>query len=404
MTKSPESLLNTRKILHDEQNNIITIKMNETKFRSNSSTKSHIPKQNEEHTDSFNMAIYIPNLNEKKEPDLQDNSIETIPLPDDKSVFDQSFNDYFPELIKPKKKSSMKIEDNLQEIRATNKFSSDNVFLRLKEEIYKAVSSSDKRKKFEDLLNKSLNLPIITEMIHRVEIKIDVNDDFFIGTKHNNKLLKGVMYYSTGDYYEGEFINNRRDGQGIFVYKNGTKYEGMFKTNRQHGYGKLTQLDGEVYIGQWTEGRINGHGVRYHLNGDKYSGQYINNVRSGMGNYVFANGDYYDGMWINGKANGKGRFIYSNGNSYEGEFVDNQIAGKGTFNFANGDIFKGIFRNGLLHGQGLHKNSKGETYQGEFREGKRNGYGNFYNSEGQLISSGYWLNDQYVGKRPSNGA
>src|SRR5690606_5774083 len=101
---------------------------------------------------------------------------------------------------------------------------------------------------------------------YKSEIKIDSNDDFFIGPREKNKQSKGVMYLSNGDYYEGEFLNDKREGYGTFIYKIGTKYEGMFRNNKQHGYGKLVQCDGEVYIGEWKDGKINGNGVRYHSN------------------------------------------------------------------------------------------------------------------------------------------
>ena len=34
---------------------------------------------------------------------------------------------------------------------------------------------------------------------------------------------KGTMYYYNGDLYEGDWINDKREGQGTYTWKNGSK-------------------------------------------------------------------------------------------------------------------------------------------------------------------------------------
>lgn len=46
--------------------------------------------------------------------------------------------------------------------------------------------------------------------------------------------------YSTGDEYEGEFVNGLFHGYGVYKWKNGDRYEGMWEKNRRKGHGKWT--------------------------------------------------------------------------------------------------------------------------------------------------------------------
>ncbi len=237
--------------------------------------------------------------------------------------------------------------------------------------------------------------------IKNLKLKLTQNKDLIIGFQNlkTNNIKYGIQYSQNGDYYIGEFLNNKKNGNGISILKNGTIYEGTFKNNKHNGYGKLIQIDGEIFIGEWKDGKIEGSGIRYHNNGDKYIGNYKNNLKNGEGNYFFSNGNCYYGNWENGKANGIGKFTFKNGNFYEGEFKDNIIFGKGVFNLKNGDCYIGNFKNGLINGNGIFKKSNGEMYDGGFFNGKKNGFGKFFDKNGNLIHSGYWNMDMFVGDK-----
>ena len=56
---------------------------------------------------------------------------------------------------------------------------------------------------------------------------------------------KGVQVSPNGDRYEGNFINNLRDGYGVYTFaRAGDKYEGSFKEGRLHGEGIMTYAGG----------------------------------------------------------------------------------------------------------------------------------------------------------------
>jgi antitoxin component YwqK of YwqJK toxin-antitoxin module len=87
----------------------------------------------------------------------------------------------------------------------------------------------------------------------------------------------GIMNYSDGSKYEGEFVNHLKEGKGVLVWKNGDKYSGDFKNDLPHGKGKYSWPDGASYDGDW-----------------------VNNKRNGKGKTILANGIIYDGVYVKG--------------------------------------------------------------------------------------------------------
>ena len=252
------------------------------------------------------------------------------------------------------------------------------------------------KQKYEEIIKNSINYPLFNESFDEIKMIFLPNYDFYIGIIQNNLPQKGILYSSDGNYYEGTFLNGKKDGKGIIIYKNGAKYEGELKNNLHNGVGKLSQLDGEIFIGEWKEGKINGNGIRYHNNGDIYSGHYINSIRDGTGKYIFSNGDSYEGKWKNGKANGKGIYKFKNGNIYEGNFENNIFCGQGCFKKKKGDIYIGEFKNGVLNGEGTIINKEKEKFIGTFKDGKKHGKGVLYDSNGNIIKSGIWESNKFL--------
>jgi len=86
-----------------------------------------------------------------------------------------------------------------------------------------------------------------------------INDKF----EGNGKLIK-----ENGEYYIGQFKNHLRNGKGIVFYKNGNiMYEGSFVDDKKEGNGKFIFKTGEYYIGNWKHDIINGKGALYYKNG-----------------------------------------------------------------------------------------------------------------------------------------
>ena len=73
-------------------------------------------------------------------------------------------------------------------------------------------------------------------------------------------------------------MNGKRHGKGKVYYKNGDiKYDGDFVNDKCEGNGKYIYEGGKYYIGQLLNGKRHGKGKVYYKNGDiKYDGDFVN--------------------------------------------------------------------------------------------------------------------------------
>jgi len=158
--------------------------------------------------------------------------------------------------------------------------------------------------------NKKNNEKII-EKIQSMNKKLEA-----LTNKSNIKI--GVKNYPEGKY-EGELVNNMREGKGKLYYINNEKYMG------------------KIYIGEWKNDLRNGKGVETWNDGERFVGNFKNDKREGYGIYYHSNGDIYEGNYKNGKTEGFGVEYYSNGDKYEGRFKNGNKEGQGVYYFENGN-------------------------------------------------------------------
>ena len=165
---------------------------------------------------------------------------------------------------------------------------------------------------------------------------------------------KGLMTYkSSGDTYEGDFVNDELTGKGKFVFSNGDTYEGDVVNGKRQGYGTYKWADGSSYEGEFSANRKNGKGTIVWADGSSYVGDFVNDVKSGTGTYLFSNGDVYVGDFAEDRRTGHGTYTFANGEKYIGEFLNNKFHGKGLYvwpaDSTSGErSYEGDFENGLI--------------------------------------------------------
>lgn len=54
--------------------------------------------------------------------------------------------------------------------------------------------------------------------------------------------------------YEGEYVNDKKQGSGVFRWPSGNYYIGNFLNDYRHGYGEMYWVDGSYYKGHWEKG------------------------------------------------------------------------------------------------------------------------------------------------------
>lgn len=94
----------------------------------------------------------------------------------------------------------------------------------------------------------------------------------------------GQLFLPNGDVFEGVFEEGRRaDGEAKITYSTGEIYEGEFVDEVPHGKGTCKFTDGSVYSGQWSQGLMQGNGSLTFSNGAVYNGEFRACKRAGRG-------------------------------------------------------------------------------------------------------------------------
>jgi hypothetical protein len=68
---------------------------------------------------------------------------------------------------------------------------------------------------------------------------------------------QGILRWSSGYTYIGNFSNGYFAGYGVKLWSSGSRYEGLWRNFRPNGYGVLTTSRGR-YAGTWIEGCLSG--------------------------------------------------------------------------------------------------------------------------------------------------
>ena len=94
-----------------------------------------------------------------------------------------------------------------------------------------------------------------------------------------------------------------KSGTGLMRWTSGDTYEGAWLDGKMHGVGRYRKGDGsgKVYDGQWVAHVREGRGVETILHGDRYEGGWHDNAKHGLGHVRYTNGKVRDGRWRAGK-------------------------------------------------------------------------------------------------------
>jgi hypothetical protein len=222
----------------------------------------------------------------------------------------------------------------------------------------------------------------------------------YMGEWYNDQQQgKGTMIYANGDMYTGDYKLHKLDGQGTYTYKDGRKYIGQYKNQYRHGIGTMYYSDGRTEAGNWEYDIYKGKSNYTPTNS---TGCISGDCSSGYGVYVWTSGEKYEGYWDADKRNGEGTNYYANGDKYNGNFKDDLCHGSGTYTFKNGDTYSGQYIENRRNGQGtfIYKSTK-DKYEGQWKDDNYDGEGTYYYANG-TIKSGIWKNSEYIGKSESN--
>jgi hypothetical protein len=241
------------------------------------------------------------------------------------------------------------------------------------------------------------------------------NGDVFVGEWKDDEKHKGKMTFQDGDIYEGEFernmfhgygkyskkidskkiiyyegkwINGKKQGKGKETFPNGTVFEGEWQDNHKVNKGKITYFNGDIYKGEISPDlKKNGRGLLTSQSGFIYDGEWKDDKKNGRGKVTTSSGNIYEGGWKDDKFHGNGKLTKSS-HVYEGEFENGKKNGKGKTVYENGDVYDGEWTDDKKHGKGKYTKVNGNFYEGEFNDDKKYTYGSFYSSSPRKLSKG----------------
>jgi hypothetical protein len=87
--------------------------------------------------------------------------------------------------------------------------------------------------------------------------------EFHLGKKHG----RGVKTWAWGDRYEGDFVDDYKEGWGAYTWGAhtlfaGDRYEGAFAGDKRNGYGLYIWASGDSYAGPWKDDAVSGRATQ----------------------------------------------------------------------------------------------------------------------------------------------
>lgn len=100
-------------------------------------------------------------------------------------------------------------------------------------------------------------------------------------------------------------VSNSAQGDGVCFWPpddpgGRREYAGHFVGGLRHGKGVMLFTDGTVYKGEWEKNAPNGFGQEFYPDGSSYKGRFHKDSRQGAGTYVTADKAAYPGIWRQG--------------------------------------------------------------------------------------------------------
>ena len=212
------------------------------------------------------------------------------------------------------------------------------------------------------------NGPFIADNYGVAQNYIDKNSPSNQNSSSQAKMKYGPILMENEDIYEGEWVEDRREGYGKLVSTAGFLFDGYWKDNLAHGRGRLININGDMYEGDWLNGKYHGKGTFIGLNGYQYTGDWSHDMQHGFGSEYWPDGSSYEGEYKWSKKHGKGTFKWANGEKYIGEFCLNNMHGNGIYEWPNGQKYYGYWCDNKISGEGRLESAKSAKKMGDWEK------------------------------------
>ena len=103
------------------------------------------------------------------------------------------------------------------------------------------------------------------------------------GTVYKGNFIKdtkngsGEEKYSNGDIFKGSFKKNNKT-RGSYQYSDGDNFNGLISDNKRNGLGVMKFTSGETYYGDWVNDCKEGKGKLVYADKTIYEGEFLKNM------------------------------------------------------------------------------------------------------------------------------
>jgi hypothetical protein len=141
--------------------------------------------------------------------------------------------------------------------------------------------------------------------------------DWHVGHWHGY----GIIRDADGDIYEGQVVNDLKEGIGTMQFTDGRIFQGEFCQD-EASEGTMSYIDGAQYIGELHHGNRHGFGVYRFSDGSFYEGESVMNLFEGKGKMTWSDGGWYEGDWSRGEIHGFGKEFRPDGSlRHDGRWI-----------------------------------------------------------------------------------
>lgn len=235
-----------------------------------------------------------------------------------------------------------KIASILSEAHKTNKDLFGEIINQTSGDLFEQEEKTDKAEK-EDYAEELSGENTIDEIEENIQSDSETNESNFVPDESQEEYDSNetpdcnvIIHTKAGRYsYFGDVDeNNNRTGRGRTVTPQGlTSYDGEYLDDQRNGFGVCYYKEGNInYVGNWVNGKREGSGVGYRLSdGTMHAGKWSDNSPDGCGARFDCDGNFIDVCFYkDGKRNGKSVSFDENGrilikNWKDGELVSEFI-------------------------------------------------------------------------------
>lgn len=188
----------------------------------------------------------------------------------------------------------------LHELKNTLKIS-DDAAASIEKKHYMEYYELEVKKVKDSMMELHKIADILKELNSRYKVELDKGYEIekkYFGKPITTSEIRTIQYNDRK--YMGQVQDEKENGTGLLIFTNGDRYEGDFVKGEIAGRGIYTYSDGAIFKGEFLNGKRTGNGIHILPDKSEYNGKWKDDYKHGKGVFCFADGRKEEQLWFNG--------------------------------------------------------------------------------------------------------